>query len=517
MLKKILSVRAVLVTGLLCSLLFALYSIYYKIEYWGLSFNPSQKTNIWTIEAHISFKPTGEPIKVSIAKPTFSDDFKILDENIIAKQYKTTKDIKNNRIILTAKNLTDTQDLYYQLLLFDNQRASGKTKAPVPAKPKKPTLDDQSKINLQQLITLSKEMPGDIPQQIIRFVNQETPDASIVALLPLKKSPQEMLDTIQNALSWQGIPNRRARGIKLEEDKKSFTPDYMLEAYIDGVWKLYDLNTGKKGKPENFVLYQRGGISLVDVIGGEDSSIQFSVMKSITSTSKLAMRRAELTNQSKSFSLSVFNLPIIEQNTIKWLTIFPLAILVIVLLRNVVGIQTMGTFTPMLLAMALVKTGFIQGLICFSVIITLGLLIRALMSKFNLLLVPRISAVVIFVILIMQALTILGFRFSLDIALSAVFFPIIIMAWIIERASIIWEEDGAKNACREIFNSLLVAIITYFIVCNDYIRHVMYVFNELNIVILFIVMLLGTYTGYRLTELRRFAPIIKEASNVAKD
>jgi len=513
--KKFLSVRAFLILGLLCSSIFALYSIYYKIQYWGLSFNPAQKTNIWTIEAHISFMPTGDPIKVSIAKPTFSEDFKILDEDIVAKKYHVQKDEKNNRIILTAKNQTKQQDLYYQLLLFDTQSAQGKTQAPVPKKPKQPILDEQALINLQQLITLSKEMPGDIPQQIIRFVNQETPDASIVALLPLKKSPQELLDTIQNALNLQGIPNRRARGIKLAEAKKSFTPDYMLEAYVDGQWKLYDINTGKKGKPENFVLYQRGGISLVDVEGGEDSKIQFSVMKSITSTAKLAARRAELNNQGESFKASVFNLPILEQNTIKWLTIFPLAILIIVLLRNVVGIQTMGTFTPMLLAMALVRTGFIPGLICFTVIITLGLLIRALMSKFNLLLVPRISAVVIFVILIMQALTIFGFRFNVDIALSAVFFPIIIMAWIIERASITWEEEGARNACREIFYSLLVAVITYFIVSDNYIRHIMFVFNEINLVILFIVMLLGTYTGYRLTELRRFAPVLKDNKDVA--
>lgn len=516
MLKRFFSVRAILTIGLICSLIFALYSIYYKIEYWGLSFNPAQKTNIWTIEAHVSFIPTGEPIKVSIAQPTVSEDFKILDENIVAKKYRTQKDTKNNRIILTAKNMEDIQHLYYQLLLFDNKQANGKVKAPAPAKPKKPVLDEQSLINLQQLITLSKEMPGDIPQQVIRYINQETPDASVVALLPMKKSPQEMLDVMQNALSLQGIPNRRARGIKLAEDKKSFTPDYMLEAYTDGQWKLYDINTGKKGKPENFVLYQRGGISLVDVEGGEDSSVQFSVMKSITSTAKLAPKRAALSQQQEAFNNSVFNLPVLEQNTIKWLTIFPLAILVIVLLRNVVGIQTMGTFTPMLLSMALVKTGFLPGLICFTIIVSLGLLIRALMSKFNLLLVPRISAVVIFVILIMQALTLLGFRFSLDIALSAVFFPIIIMAWIIERASITWEEDGAKNACREIINSLIVAIITYFIVSNEFIRHVMYVFNELNLVILFIVMLLGTYTGYRLTELKRFAPVLKEMENAGR-
>ena len=45
---------------------------------------------------------------------------------------------------------------------------------------------------------------------------------------------------------------------------------------------------------------------------------------------------------------------------------------------------------------------------------------------------------------------------------------------------------------------------------NEVIRHIMFVFNELNLVILFAVMLLGTYTGYRLTELKRFAPLVKD-------
>lgn len=164
----------------------------------------------------------------------------------------------------------------------------------------------------------------------------------------------------------------------------------------------------------------------------------------------------------------------------------------------------------MLLSMSLVKTGFWPGLICFGVIIGIGLLIRFVLSKLNLLLVPRISAVVIVVIIIMQMLTVLGYQFKLNVALSAVFFPIIIMAWIIERASITWEEEGAINAGKEIFYSLVAAIVTYFIISSEYIRHIMFAFNELNLVILFVVMLLGTYTGYRLTELRRFKPLVKE-------
>ena len=56
---------------------------------------------------------------------------------------------------------------------------------------------------------------------------------------------------------------------------------------------------------------------------------------------------------------------------------------------------------------------------------------------------------------------------------------------------------------------MAVGFITYVVVSSDYIRHIMFAFNEWNLVILFIVMLLGTYTGYRLTELKRFSPLVE--------
>ena len=311
-------------------------------------------------------------------------------------------------------------------------------------------------------------------------------------------------------LAVKGIPARMARGVRLEEGKQAAEADLMLEAYDGYKWRLYDIHTGKAGLPKNFIVFQRGGKSLLDVQGGVDSKVRFSVLKSVTSSFKLASHRAS-NNYIKMFDYSIYGLPLLEQNTLKWLMVFPLGILVVALMRNVVGIPTMGTFTPMLIAMSLVKTGFWPGFVCFSVIIAIGLLLRAILSKLNLLLVPRISAVVIFVILIMQFMTIIGYRLEWQIASSAVFFPIIITAWIIERASITWEEDGASNATKEIIYSMITAIATYFVISNESVRHITFAFDEINLVILFIVMLLGTYTGYRLTELKRFTPLAKKS------
>ena len=509
MLKKITSVRGFLSLLLLFSLVYAAYSIYYKIEYWGFSFAPKQNTNLWTVEAHISFMPTGDPIKVNLTTPRSNDAFKVLEENVIAPRYKVRKNKSDSLLTLSAPAQKEVQNIYYKIMLFDNIDTRGKTPAPKPQTPEKPAFSEQKMAEAKQILKLADTLGGDEVSKVIVLLNQDPLPAAVQAYLPVKNTQQQMVEIISELLALKNIPSRPARGLKLEESKKALVPDLMLEAYIDGRWKIYDIKTGKKGVPDNFVLFQRGGKSLLDVVGGEDSVIKFSILKSVTSSMSLAGKRAKLAGNQSWYDYSIYNLPLSQQNTLKWLSIFPLAILIIVLMRNVVGLQTMGTFTPMLLSMAVVKTGFWQGMICFGIMIGLGLIIRFLMNRFNLLLVPRISAVVIFVIIIMQGLTVLGYKMDWSIAQSAVFFPIIITAWIIERASITWEEDGPLNAAKEIIFSILVAIIVYAVISVEYIRHIMFAFSELNIVILIIVMLLGTYTGYRLLELKRFRPLIK--------
>lgn len=509
--KNLFTVRKILTLCLFLSIIFTVFSVYYKITYWGFDFRPNRTASVWRIDAHISFKPTGEPVKISMAVPTGAAKFKILNEDIVAKGYRIEKSTDKGRIVLTSDPQTQDQDIYYRLTVYDNEEGRGKLRENGVQIPRKPVYGEQQMQMAEEILAAADAFDGAWPQKIITLFNQEPMNPTLNAFLPVKMTEKQRVQTMIELLAIKKIPARMARGVRLEEGKQAAEADLMLEAHDGHKWRLYDIRTGKAGLPKNFIVFQHGGKSLLDVQGGVDSKIRFSVLKSVTSSFKLAGHRAQLNNFGKMFDYSIYSLPLLEQNTLKWLMVFPLGILVVVLMRNVIGIPTMGTFTPMLIAMSLVKTGFWPGLICFALIITIGLLLRAVLSKLNLLLVPRISAVVIFVILIMQFMTITGYRMNWEIASSAAFFPIIITAWIIERASITWEEDGAANATREIVYSMITAIATYFVISNEYIRHITFAFDEINLVILFTVMLLGTYTGYRLTELKRFSPLAKKS------
>lgn len=505
--KKLYSVRGILTVFLVITVVFALAMTWYKIAVWGFSFRPSAKSTVWTVDAHISFKPSGDPIEVSLSKPSAGPAYKILSEDTVAKGYEIIRDDKNNRILMKSKGRRNNQDLYYRIMLYDNEDSTGKVWDDKPAKVQKPQFENDQQAEMVNAIwALADAEKGSAAKRIIELLNEENLAPEVDTFLPVKKTPKIMADKIIWLLSTKGIAARIVRGVKLTEKKRAANADIMLEVYEGSKWQVYNIETGVMGLPKDFVVFQRGGVSLLDVSGGYSSEIKFSVVKSVISSFKMAGSRAKYEN-SGLFNYTIYDLPSLEQNILKWLMIFPLGILLVVILRNVVGISTMGTFTPMLIAMSLVRTGFISGFICFSVIIALGLLIRTLLTRLNLLLVPRISAVVIFVIIIMQLLTVFGYRAEWKVIASAAFFPIIITAWIIERACITWEEEGVRNATKQIVNTLFVAVITYFVISSAYIRHIMFAFNEWNFVILALVMLLGTYTGYRLTELKRFAPL----------
>ena len=76
--KKFFTVKKVLSFFLVLSIAFAAFSAYYKIKYWGFGIEPTASSDVWMIDAHISFTPNGEPIKISLAAPNTGKEFKIL-------------------------------------------------------------------------------------------------------------------------------------------------------------------------------------------------------------------------------------------------------------------------------------------------------------------------------------------------------------------------------------------------------------------------------------------------------
>ena len=248
----------------------------------------------------------------------------------------------------------------------------------------------------------------------------------------------------------------------------------------------------------------------MDVQGGKNARLSFSILKSSVPVAQAGLLKVmtEKAQGNDVVNLSIESLPLEEQSLFKGILILPIGVLIVVFLRVLVGIKTSGTFMPVLIAMAFLQTSLVVGLIGFVSIICIGLVVRSWLSHLNLLLVARISAVIIVVIAIIGAISLITYKIGLTEGIKVTFFPMIILSWTIERMSILWEEDGYKEVLKQGGGSLFVAVCAFLAMDSLIIQHLTFNFLGLQLVILAIVLTMGNYTGFRLSELKRFKPLV---------
>jgi hypothetical protein len=160
-------------------------------------------------------------------------------------------------------------------------------------------------------------------------------------------------------------------------------------------------------------------------------------------------------------------------------------------------------FMPMLIALALTGTGLAWGTAFLFIIIGFALLTRVGIQSLYLLLTARIAFILTLVVMLMITLFVIGDR--LGIPTSGVgAFPFVIMTMIVERISVSLEEEGAANTLRRIASTLVSIYVTYLVIHFRELQTIFLVFPEALLLILAVLLAVGRYTGYRLTELVRF-------------
>jgi hypothetical protein len=301
-------------------------------------------------------------------------------------------------------------------------------------------------------------------------------------------------------LGLAGVPARLAYGVALDQEDTGQPPLALIEYYDGAFWKVRDpANPSKIPDGRELFVWHRGGGPLLDVTGGDNSRVTFTVAKDrIPLTTLTDLRDSPL------LVSTILALPVSERAVFRYIVLIPLGAFVVVLLRNIVGIATLGTFMPVLLALALLELPLVQGLIMFSVLVAAGLWFRFLLSRMNLLVVPRVAACVVIVTLLMMLMGVLSFQLGFSVGIKITLFPMIIIAWTLERMSLIWEEEGKRNAITQVAGSVFVAVCAYHFMKISQIQYWAFYFPEMLLILLAGILLIGRYTGYRLSELIRF-------------
>jgi hypothetical protein len=321
---------------------------------------------------------------------------------------------------------------------------------------------------------------------------------------PASQWPQMLTEILAGAR----IPSRVIQGVSLREDFLRKPLITWLEVFNGQRWRGFNPQTGEMGYPDRFYPWVRSGEQILEGDGTRNLSVNFSVSKVSVAQEMLAQRvEGRLLTGLMNFTL--YSLPIPTQEVYKVLLLVPLGALVVAFMRVVVGLPTFGTFTPILIALAFRETELGWGLTLFLAILLSGWLVRIALTNLRLLLVPRLACMLVVVIALMVIMSLLSERLGFTQGLSIALFPMVILTMTIERMSIVWEEFGSRQTLKETLGTLVVAMAGYYVMNHPQLVHLMFNFPELLLVILTLCLAIGSYSGYRLSEVLRFRDLAK--------
>ena len=484
---------------------------FYKSQVLGFPLSEDQETPVWTIESSVSFDSGPGSIKVQLHVPTLTPGFRMLNENSVSRGYGFSLNYgSGGREAQWAIRRADgAQKIYYRISVYEDESVDeSDTTPPFPAIP---VINEPMKTAVDVLVDDVRDHSADTASfttEMLRRMNDRSPDPNVELLLSTVKSRADFVDVATTMLAAARIPARTVHGFPLSGRQRSAELVSWLEVHDGDRWRYFNPATGEENLPDRFFVWWRGNEPLVSVEGGSNVAVDFAVQENHLDAVAIAeTQTAQKGGSAVDFSL--YSLPIQTQAVYSVLLMIPIGALIMVVMRNFVGIDAFGTFMPVLIALAFRETKLIWGLILFTLLVSLGLTIRFLLDRLRLLLVPRLSAVLIVVVVLMLFISLTSHRMGMDTGLSVALFPMVIIAMTIERMSVVWEERGPIDAIRGGLGSLLVAVAAYIFMGMRWLEHLIFTFPELLLVVLALVVLAGRYTGYRLTELRRFNELLK--------
>jgi len=486
--------------------------IYHRHVTFETPWLPGEKRQIWNIEAKLSFDAMNKPVKAILSTPQTQPGFTLLSKNATSQGYGLNyvepevgqvDTSASAKTIWSKRRANGLQELYYKTEFLVDPKADYQIPPSTP-RPKSLELDEPYQTAVAQIINQAYELssgPLSLTREVLKqFVTYKSQNIRLLKDCGIKRA-----ELIVGILNQAKVKARLVKGLYLEDGRRNQNLKPFIQVFADnGKVTLFNPFTGKQGQANNLLLWENNGQATIELTGGKKSSVHFSMLRTEQATQRaLASKRAH----SNLLNFSIDSLPLKEQSLFKGILLIPIGVLVVVLLRILVGIKTSGTFMPVLIAMAFIQTSLLTGITGFVLVVGVGLIIRSWLSRLNLLLVSRISAVIITVIGIIALFSVISFKMGLSEGLKITFFPMIILAWTIERMSILWEEEGAKEVLVQGGGSLITAIIAFLAMSNEVLRHLSFNFLGLQLILLAIILMLGNYTGYRLLELRRFKPL----------
>jgi hypothetical protein len=366
---------------------------------------------------------------------------------------------------------------------------------------------------LARRLTTERVDPGEQVEALFHYVDQEIgkepslggPSLTAVECLQNGRGDSAAKSRLLVALCRnRAIPARLVTGLTLARGKgQEQVAHYWVEAWLRDHWKpMCPFHHYDGHVPSTYLVLGFGEVPIARGRNVRDLDYAFLAEQNDPREDDATPEPSTARRFFKSISLDT--LPPPEARLVEFLLLLPLAALMVCLFRNVIGMNSFGTFAPALVGLAFRELESLPGIFVFVSIVLLGWGMRRVLDNYHLLQVPRTAFMLsLVVVTLITGIVAANFQ-ELPATKFIPLFPMVILTGMIERFWTLEVEDGTMASFKTLLATMFIAASISLVLGLHALLDFMFQFPEALGLIMAAQLLLGRYTGYRLSELFRF-------------
>lgn len=198
--------------------------------------------------------------------------------------------------------------------------------------------------------------------------------------------------------------------------------------------------------------------------------------------------------------------------TVALLLLLPVIATLVAFFRQVIGIKAFGIYTPSIVTFAFLAfdpNGLKYGIAIFVAVIAVGTLARYILKPFRLLYLPRVAITLSIISLVILGILVSGGYFQRTGLAAISIFPLLIMITLAEKFVATQIEKGNRVALILAAETLVISLAGYMVVSAELIRAFLLTYPWAVLLVFPINIILGKWSGLRLSEYWRFRRIFK--------
>ena len=304
----------------------------------------------------------------------------------------------------------------------------------------------------------------------------------------------------------RGIPARVVTGLRLRSGERQ--AHQWVEAWVDEHWVPMCPAREHYGRvPASYLIFGFGDLPVVR--GRQARGLGYAFLVERPAAEGAA---ADVAPAGKRLlrALSLYMLPPTEQRLVEFLLLLPLAALVVCVFRNVIGLHSFGTFAPALVGLAFRDLYSLPGILVFVSILLVGWLMRRGLDFYHLLQVPRVACMLTLTVIVLISVIVAANFKDLPATRYLPLFPMVILTGMIERFWTLETEDSTAASFKTLLSTMLIAATIALALSFHAVANHMFRYPETLGLVMAAQLLIGRYTGYRLTELFRFRDFLRQ-------